>query len=195
MKVSPHLVSVLKIAVATFAGAFLAALVLTGPLPTTWAAAKADLVPALFAGIVAEVLYLRSQITGFLTGTIGAACVGAATLWWNRIVARLAGAAFLALCFVGCLPSGAPTPQTVADLKAAESDVLEALPVACTIADILDPTGATVVCAILDADGAALSTVTKALPSPAIAAAVVAAHPAAPVVAKSLKARFGTKVP
>jgi hypothetical protein len=98
---------------------------------------------------------------------------------------KLVASVLVSLAAISCTP--AQEAKAVTDVRTAEADLLEGLPIACTIADVIDPTGATVICAILDASGAALSTVTKALPTPAIAAAVVAAHPAG-ALAVSLKA-------
>jgi hypothetical protein len=75
----------------------------------------------------------------------------------------------------------------LADLKTADDAVLTALPVACAIADALDPTGATVVCAVLDGLGNLVANTTQTLSSSAVAAAFVKAHPATAAQASSLK--------
>lgn len=58
--------SILKIAVLTFAGAFLGALTLTGTVPTTLHGLAQVTLPALGAAIAAEVYYLRSEIAKLL---------------------------------------------------------------------------------------------------------------------------------
>jgi hypothetical protein len=52
--------SLLKIGAFTFCGAFFGAITMSGGLPTTAAGLKAVLMPALGAGIAAEITYLRS---------------------------------------------------------------------------------------------------------------------------------------
>ncbi len=94
----------------------------------------------------------------------------------------------LALLAVVGFVLAACTSSELASLNTAETTVLDALPVACTIADAIDPAGSTVVCAILDAAGNVLESATKQLESPAIAAALVAKHPSSVVVAAKLKA-------
>jgi hypothetical protein len=87
----------------------------------------------------------------------------------------------LTLCPLAC------TGTELADLKTADDVVLAGLPVACAIADTLDPTGATVVCAVLDGLGNLVANTTQTLSSPAVATALVKAHPATATQASSLK--------
>jgi hypothetical protein len=60
------LYSLLKIGALTFAGAFLGALTLAGPLPTTLHGFAELTLPALGAAVAAEVYYLRAQIAALL---------------------------------------------------------------------------------------------------------------------------------
>lgn len=84
-----------------------------------------------------------------------------------------------------CTATGAPKPQTVADLKALEADALEGLPVACMVVDVVDP-AATAVCAILDAADNVIATAT-ARGTPAAVTALVAAKPMPASVAASIQ--------
>ena len=67
IKLPSGLYSLLKVGALTFAGAFLAALSLT-TIPTTLDGWKALLLPALGAAVAAEIVFLRTTITGVLTG-------------------------------------------------------------------------------------------------------------------------------
>lgn len=96
---------------------------------------------------------------------------------------------------VSCLPSGAPTPQTAADLAAAETDLKAAIPVACVIAEAIDPALMTVVCAVADAaDNLITPPSVVVTSSPAQAAALVVAHPATSGVTAKLKTASLAKV-
>jgi hypothetical protein len=78
---------------------------------------------------------------------------------------------------------------TAAQARVVEADILTALPFVCSIATDVDPSGATLICAILNAAGDIVSTVQVVTPSAAIAAQVVKDHPATPAVAPALKAK------
>jgi hypothetical protein len=84
----------------------------------------------------------------------------------------------LGIAIFGCNANGTPKPQTVVDIKAIEADVFELIPVGCAVATALDPGGAIIVCAVIDAAENVLKSVTLVCPSTAIASAMVAAHPA-----------------
>ena len=86
--------------------------------------------------------------------------------------------------------SAAQGQAAVADIQKADDAIMAGLPIACSIADSVDPALATVVCGIVSSTGELVQVVTQKLSSPAVAAAVVAAHPvASPAVASSLKAK------
>ena len=85
-----------------------------------------------------------------------------------------------------CTP--AQSAADIAKVQAADDVIMSALPFACGIADTIDPSGATIVCAVLDAGGNIVASVTKQLESAAVAKAVVAAHPATAPQTVALKA-------
>jgi hypothetical protein len=95
--------------------------------------------------------------------------------------------ALLGLILAACNPNGTPKPQTVQDLKTVEATLLDDLPVACTIADAIDPAQMTAICAVVDtADTLLTAAHVVQTSSPAAAAALVAAHPASPAVVAKL---------
>jgi len=97
--------------------------------------------------------------------------------------------AILALCLAACLSSGAPKPQTIADLQAAEADLKVAIPVACVLADALDPALMTAICVVADAADNLLTTpAVVTTGSSSQAAALVMAHPATAAVGLKLTA-------
>lgn len=96
----------------------------------------------------------------------------------------VAGSVLLCLALAGCLASGAPTPAAAT----IEGDILKGIPLACVVADVLDPALMTPICAVVDtADNLLTPPVTPVAATPAIAAAFVAAHPASPAVALKLR--------
>lgn len=64
-----NLGTIVKVGVATAAGAFFGAITLTA-LPTTLDGWKTLLAPALGAAIAAELVFLRGQIAAFLAGQV-----------------------------------------------------------------------------------------------------------------------------
>ena len=101
-------------------------------------------------------------------------------------VAVVLAGAVLGAAPSACTPQGTLIPAADARLHAVEAFVLEALPVACTVADALDPALFTVVCGVLDEADNVLTTRTLVCPAKADAAAMVAAHPASAAVAAKL---------
>lgn len=101
----------------------------------------------------------------------------------------LCSLACVAACTVpACVSPGVLTPAASADLRAAEADVLEALPVACVVADAIDPLGMTAICAVVDtADSLLTAPAAVKMASPAAAAALVKAHPASARVTITLR--------
>ena len=72
---------------------------------------------------------------------------------------------------------GACTPSQLSAVQTADDALLAALPVACAFATDVDPAGGAVICGILTASGDLVSVVTKQF-TPAVAQAIVSAHPA-----------------
>lgn len=90
--------------------------------------------------------------------------------------------------FLFCLLLSCTPAQTVLDLETIGKDILDAVPLACTIADAVDPSGATVACAVIDATDSIVKSFTVKAPTPAAAQAFVVKHPAKPSLVASLKA-------
>jgi hypothetical protein len=88
---------------------------------------------------------------------------------------------------VGAGCTAAQGQVALSDLQKADDAILAAVPVTCAIADAVDPAGGAVVCAVVTAAGDLVNVVTTQL-TPAVAAAVVAAHPSpSPAVTAKLK--------
>ena len=86
---------------------------------------------------------------------------------------------------VGC--TAAQGQAALADIQAADDALMAATPMTCTIAETVDPTLGTVVCAVVTATGELVNVVTKSF-TPAVAAAIVKAHPSpSPAVTAKLK--------
>jgi hypothetical protein len=93
----------------------------------------------------------------------------------------------IALALSACTSTGQLTPQAASDLRTAEADVLEALPIACDIAVALDPSQTTVICAVVDlADNLLTPPAVIKTASPVAAGAMLSAHPATPAVKAKL---------
>lgn len=88
---------------------------------------------------------------------------------------------------IGVMLIGCSAAQLV-DLQKADDALLAAVPMVCSVADAIDPTLGTIVCGIVTATGDLVNVITQEF-TPAIAAAIVAAHPApSPAVTSKLKA-------
>ena len=69
MSLAP-LSSLVKSAAVAGLGAFLGALGSLQAIPTTWAAARPILASAFATAVLAEIVFLRQQLTGILAGTV-----------------------------------------------------------------------------------------------------------------------------
>ena len=88
----------------------------------------------------------------------------------------------IGVMLIGC------NAASLADLQKADDALMAAVPVTCAIADVVDPAGGAVVCAVVTATGDLVNDITQQF-TPAIAAAIVAAHPSpSPAVTSKLKA-------
>jgi hypothetical protein len=92
-------------------------------------------------------------------------------------------------CLALCVGIAGCTPAEIQAFEQVDEAVLAGLPAVCAIADVVDPTGATIICAIVDAAGNILASEQTTLTTPALAAKYVTAHPAPAAVVPALKAR------
>ena len=102
---------------------------------------------------------------------------------------RLAQLLGLGACLALCVGIAGCTPAEIQAFEQVDEAVLAGLPAVCAIADVVDPTGATIICAIVDAAGNILASEQTTLTTPALAAKYVTAHPAPAAVVPALKAR------
>lgn len=96
-------------------------------------------------------------------------------------------AAIVALCAATLACTAAQGQAAIADLQKADDAILAAEPIVCAIADTVDPAGGAVVCGVATATGDLVNVITQQF-TPAVAAAIVAAHPTpSPAVTMKLK--------
>jgi hypothetical protein len=167
---------------------------LTTVLVSLAAAIGMFFVPELNASTAAKVALWCNAAIQVLTTFAGCLQQNAKSAALSKAAAKvptaLASAIFV-LGLAGC--TAAQGAALLQGIQAADDIIMSDLPIACALAESVDPTGATVVCAILDASGNIVASTTRQLQSPAVASAVVSAHPAPVALTASIKAKASKK--